>query len=571
VRHPVLESASERNVIISPVRIRVLALTLILMAIAAGGACKCSSEPGGGSTDASLGDGSTSGPGSMCVAEGQACTVQSTPCCTANCLNGVCTMTVACDLPGEHCTVNTDCCTGNCTNGTCGEKRCAGIGQTCAAANDCCSTICGANHQCQEVPPVANTGTSSTCKTLGEACASGSACCSTDCQGGVCVQQAPCHANGDICHQNSDCCGNVCSAAAGGVGRCEFITGAGAGGCIQDGNPCPSGGSNCCSRICTDIGFGVPVCQLAGGCRLTGDYCTNVNQCCGGGMNPNGTVQCRDAPNGRCDEGQACQPVGNICGAHVLPGGGSINAPQDCCDGMREVCKLDSSGIPRCFGGGSAMCPKGYDPTNPNCCLHIGQACQFRDQCCDRDPCVPTASGGFVCAAAPTCQVAGASCMVGAAPGANGCCTGLSCIMGSGGTTVCATPPSPSSDGGVTPSGDGGVRDAGAPAPCAANGAQCTSAAGCCSGICTGSTCAAPMACQPGGAACSSNGDCCSGLYCSIASGMTSGTCQTGATCNASGQPCSGTQPCCSGLLCVGVGTTTPCNGSTACVCFINL
>ena len=33
--------------------------------------------------------------------------------------------------------------------------------------------------------------------------------------------------------------------------------------------------------------------------------------------------------------------------------GGKINASQDCCDGMKDVCKLDSSGIPRCFGGKS--------------------------------------------------------------------------------------------------------------------------------------------------------------------------------------------------------------------------
>ena len=89
------------------------------------------------------------------------------------------------------------------------------------------------------------------------------------------------------------------------------------------------------------------------------------------GTNPNGSVMCS---GNRCDNGQSCNPVGNICGAPVLLDGGSINASQNCCDGMRQVCKLDSSGIPRCFGGVTVMCPTGYTGVAP-CCIAMGQAC----------------------------------------------------------------------------------------------------------------------------------------------------------------------------------------------------
>jgi hypothetical protein len=56
-------------------------------------------------------------------------------------------------------------------------------------------------------------------------------------------------------------------------------------------------------------------------------------------------------------------------GAKVLRDGGSVNASQNCCEGMKDVCKLDSSGIPRCFGGGS------------------GSRCGRRGRCFDRGRC----------------------------------------------------------------------------------------------------------------------------------------------------------------------------------------
>jgi hypothetical protein len=552
---------------------------IAVLATACFAACKCGSEKpatldaGHGDGGGQNGDGggvggdTGTGPGSSCAVNGTTCDRNTTVCCSGMCINGMCEVPLFCKGPGETCMTGNDCCTLACTNGTCGAKQCAGDGQHCAAASDCCSTICGAGGMCQAVPP-GPAGT--TCKTLGESCAAGSDCCSTNCQGKVCVRAYSCQANGDICHQNSECCGNDCSATGGAAGRCLMVSGGGAGGCIQDGNPCPNGGTNCCSRICVDLGSGVPVCQLAGGCRLTGDWCANTNECCGGGMNPNGTVSCNGAPVGRCDNGQACNGVGNICGAPVLPDGGSINASQDCCDGKKTVCKVDSAGIPRCFGGcPNGMCPMGcptgYDGTKPGCCIAQGQACQFRDQCCDLVPCVPGAGGGLVCAPTPMCKAVGETCTVGAT-GANACCMGTECAPSTQPNVDVCRMPVANGDGGIP--GDGGhAADAGS---CIANGQNCTTASMCCSQICTMGMCGAQRACQPGGGSCTSSADCCAGLMCAIMPGSTSGMCEAGGNCSASGQSCSTSQPCCSGLSCEDTAGAA-CSGASACVCRVLL
>ncbi len=266
----------------------------------------------------------------------------------------------------------------------------------------------------------------------------GSQCCSTNCSGGFCARAYSCQATDDICSSNAACCSNLCSVNDGGVGRCNVT-----GGCTQDGNPC-SGGSNCCSRLCADLGSGAKVCLPASGCRLTGNTCDTAQECCGGGTNPNGSVACTGS---RCDNGTACNPVGNICGAKVLPDGGSINASQNCCNGLKEVCKLDGAGIPRCFGGFSANCPTGYTGQSP-CCISAGQACQFKDQCCNGTPCVPGADGGLSCAST-TCQPLEGRCTNSA-----DCCSGAGCLNG-----ACA------------------------PATCGAAGQTCSPTAGCCTGL----------------------------------------------------------------------------------------
>jgi hypothetical protein len=425
--------------------------------------CNCGTDPNppggtGGGSDGGGDSGEQDLPDSgTCVGAGVPCEA-TRPCCSGTCNGSVCTTSTFCKGSGGSCTANTDCCLNNCSNGSCGSTACINTGGACNGNSDCCTQIC--NGTCQALPTTGG----NTCKVLGEACGARSECCSTNCQGGVCVRAYYCQANGDVCTAGSQCCGGVCSSDGGTAGRCLNITGGGGGGCTQEGNPCSGNtvadggfatGGGCCSRICFDPGSGAPVCLPAGGCRLTGTFCNSNQSCCGGGTNPNGSVVCQGAPAGRCDNGTACNPVGNICGApQSLPDGGTfkINASQDCCDGKKEVCKSDSSGIPRCFGGGSTTCPTGFTG-QAGCCIATGSECQFKDQCCGGAPCLPGSDGKLRCGTTVTCVAVGSAC----GGDAGTCCTGTQCTGAELGTQVCQNiPTGTGGGGGATGGGSGG-------------------------------------------------------------------------------------------------------------------
>jgi hypothetical protein len=312
------------------------------------------------------------------------------------------------------------------------------------------------------------------------------------------------------------------------------------------------------------MGAGSTVCQPATGCRLAGDSCTRPEECCGFGIDTKITCE---ADNRCTASGVSCQDVGLTCGAPVLPDGGKINAPQDCCDGHQTVCKVDSSGIPRCFGGcptGTcpSQCPNGYTG-QAGCCIAAGNVCQFKDQCCNGLPCVPdTSDGGYVLrCTAPTCLPLGTLC--GASADGGACCEGTVCQAAIEGPYACQAP---APDGGTADGGttDGGTTDGGS---CKVNGSSCTSGIECCSAVCTSGTCQTPVTCEPQNGPCTANADCCTGLQCTVQPGQPTGTCQPGATCPSAGQQCSPTVPCCPGLSCTQQGTYVLCNGTTACSC----
>ena len=381
---------------------RLLALALFISCAAS---CTCGSKPaltqdggstpndggstqsdGGANTNPDAGGGAHDGglPGSgLCVGAGQPCET-TRPCCAGQCDGLVCRSSVFC-LEAGSCTRDSDCCNSRCVSGSCSAQSCKATAAACASPTECCTGVCSANF-CAAISG------GGACKVLGDSCGGNGDCCSSLCRGGLCAKAYYCQPNGDRCNSNDECCGQACSVNDGGAGYCKTVTGGGGGGCTQEGNPC-SAGNNCCSRVCFDPGSGATVCLPAGGCRLTGTSCTNDDACCGGGVNPNGSVSCA---TGRCDNGQSCNGVGNICGAQVLPDGGSVNASQNCCDGMKDVCKLDSSGIPRCFGGQSGNCPTGYTGQAP-CCIAENQLCQFRDQCCSGSLCLPADGGVLRC------------------------------------------------------------------------------------------------------------------------------------------------------------------------------
>ena len=419
---------------------------------------------------------------------------------------------------------------------------------------------------------------------------------------GWCAPAYSCNATGDVCYRPEDCCSGLCTATGGQPGRC----GDAPGGCTQDGVPCENA-TNCCTRLCQDQGSGTKVCQPAGGCRMTGNYCDSTDACC---RLPGDRVQCE--ADHTCNNGVACNPPGNICGAST-----DVNASQNCCNGKKDVCKPDANGILRCFGGQTASCPTGWDATNPLCCIPAGDVCQFRDQCCGFAPCVPDAAGVLRCAATGgTCKPRGTRC---AGTSDTTCCDELSCRDVPEIGFVCTdvvTPPPPTCK--ATGSAcDVAAADCcsglctvlpGAPsgtcALCAPNGNACTTGGQCCSGTCEGGVCRTP--CVPDAGACTVTADCCSGLTCDVPPGATSGTCTSGgttcsatgqscgldtdccdydpagggdfcnegicekpATCSSVSQPCTSDANCCSGLQCISLDSTgnkITCTG-TACFC----
>lgn len=529
----------------------------------------CGPSPSGPGADGGIVD--DGGVMTNCTPLGDSCG-SGDPCCQGACtFAGVCELlTVTCTDQGNACADNTDCCTKRCEGGVCSGSQCIDNGRTCSSNSQCCTGNC-AGGTCAAVPGAG------LCRVEGQTCGADLDCCSTNCQGGICAAAYTCRAPNDLCYKDSDCCSLLCSQNDGKAGFCRLPPG----GCTQDGVPC-SGSSTCCTRICADPGTGASVCLPASGCKMTGAPCPEAQSCCGGGSNPNGSVQCvklvETDTYGRCDNGQSCNPVGNICGAKfpTVDGGTfTVNASQNCCDGKTEVCKLDSSGIPRCFGGGSVQCPNGYTGVEP-CCIQIGQICQFKDQCCNGAPCVPDQAGVLRCTGS-SCTPLGSECTPGS-DGGNPCCAG-ECLPHELGS-VCRIPPTPGDGGtpadGGTPGGDGGTpadggtSDAGT--PCKVNGSTCTTGSECCSTLCDNGVCAVPKACQPKDGVCTTSADCCTGLACSIPSGAQSGTCQPAGCANA-GQSCSPTNPCCTNLLCLKDGTTNPemCDGTTSCTCNVIL
>ncbi|MBI5545339.1 MAG: hypothetical protein HY901_15735 [Deltaproteobacteria bacterium] len=596
--------------------LRRIAFAVASLASLAGG-CSCNEEvPIGGqctdNADCASGlcvDGVCQTPGAVdaggndgadaalaCHDLGAACDPQQAPpCCSGICRatdggTPTCRESSLCQQQGSSCTDGTECCSQVCTSNKCAGGMCKPIGEGCAEAGDCCSTICTAG-LCAQIP-------NSVCKNLGEVCAASGDCCSKNCQGGRCVRAAMCSAEGDLCLEALDCCNGTCNLpAAGGPGLCAVgWTAPGATGCIIGGEPCSDSG-NCCSHLCEDLGSGQSTCVLGSGCRERGEICQGDGECCG---TDTSEVTCSKTAAtdlvGRCANPHGCAPVGNCCGAF------GDNCRQACCNGHQAVCKLDSQGLSRCFGGCtiddecSADCPNGYDGLDPDCCIAEGQECQFRDQCCDMLPCIQDGTGKYVCQA-PTCTPAGQSCT----PGTSICCNGLSCEPSGEIGFICRTSSvTPGgADGGVTnPSGDGGTVGpgydagptcaansaactldgqccsglclAGVCASCKANGAGCTAPGECCSGLCTNGTCDPGATCVSQGGACSGTSECCPGFACDVPAGAANGTCQPGASCPTTGQNCSTTQACCQGLACFNAATGDPCaSGDPRCTCHI--
>lgn len=457
---------------------KALAVTVVVLGLGAIHGCSCDDNGTGmdlGEEDMAVDTSDLAGmvmPSSDggCTATGQACTTAAT-CCSGQC-NGTICVAGACGTAGAQCTNAGECCTLNCgVGGQCDATQCVSDGQPCSAGGTpCCSTQC-VNGSCQAL--------NTTCKTAGNTCGGDGECCSKKCIGGKCAAPSSvsyCTQPGDICFHDNDCCGGVCTIAMGATaGTCATLPTS----CVIDGLVC-NGCNTCCSSFCAPFGgTGVKICQPASGCHVTGDLCHVNSDCCGGDPTQIGTIPggglvkcvpvpgfpqigaCSNPVSSNCPMGQncgnSCVPEGDIC--HFKGNGGcsSNSTRNDCCaaPGNSGVCKLDSLGVPRCYGLGMCVMP--------------GGACASSADCCMNAPCVPDATGHLHCGA--MCVMANGTCTTTA-----DCCTGLQCVVPPGslqGTCTTPTNPNPTPDGGAPPD------LLGAPA-CALYGQACSTTTPCC-------------------------------------------------------------------------------------------
>jgi hypothetical protein len=396
----------------------------------------------------------------QCVSDGQSCTAGGAACCSGPnaCQNGTCAqLGSGCHTAGNACSSNTDCCGGTCdaTTKTCAAPSkisfCGQTNDVCYKDADCCTGICGAPGAtgagtCQSIPGATCTVDGLKCN----GCSTSPACCSSYCGSygnsgsTICQPAGGCRILGDLCRQNSDCCGGD-------------------------------------QMACTLEGAGDVVCNIfdkargLGTCSVpSGTNCPNPAVC----TNPNDP----GCSNSTCiPEGDVCHctqydPKTGICvtsGGTPLPSGCSVNSVNaNCCGATgasKMACRLDKVGVPRCFTATACVATGGSCATSADCCGNV---------------CLPDPNGHYVCGAT-TCVPTGGKCSA-----TSDCCPGEGnvCIIPAGQTTgVCGNPTPPPADGGMPPqcshagqncsttqqccAGEGGCTDA--------NGAACSTATGC--------------------------------------------------------------------------------------------
>ena len=361
----------------------------------------------------------------MCTAPGGSCATN-TDCCTDRCDNHVCSST-QCTADGASCGGNSECCSGTCNaNGTCDplNASCKTAGNPCGANTDCCSNDCDSTtHTC---------GQPSFCVQNGDACAHDTECCggicnlganglgtcaqpmpgSTNCSAGidgtvcggcgdccsrlcapygasgikVCQPAEGCRIDGDLCHQDTDCCGGDPNSGLPGAGNVKCLkehptdnTGICRNpmSCNPEGNVChykdymtcgnSSARNDCCgapgnSGVCQLDALGVPRCYgLGTTCKQTGQSCAFSGDCCDGKPclpDSSGALHCG---------GAACSPMGGAC-----------TASADCCNG--ETCTFPPGSVQGTCGGATTTCAQ------------YGQACSTTNACCAGATCNITGS-----------------------------------------------------------------------------------------------------------------------------------------------------------------------------------
>jgi hypothetical protein len=211
----------------------------------------------------------------------------------------------------------------------------------------------------------------------------------------ICQPASGCRVNGDLCREDSDCCGAagtglpgdgnvVCDKPSNAeIGVCRNPTG-----CNPQGNVChyknyacaiSSARNDCCgciaSKDCCQLdALGVPRCNALGNaCRKAGDTCASADDCCNHApcvADASGTLHCYASP---------CVPAGGSC---------SING--DCCAGStcvepqgstKGTCSAPPPPGTGGYGGATGSGGAG------GACAQYGQMCTSASDCCGGVPC----------------------------------------------------------------------------------------------------------------------------------------------------------------------------------------
>lgn len=372
----------------------------------------------------------------LCTSDNGACQVN-TECCSGTCTNGSCApLNATCRTSGNTCNTNGDCCSKLCNNGVCSQavSFCVQSGDVCSTDFECCGGSClkaqGASlGKCQTISAPGVPG----CQAAGEVCLAGVAtdggvppcggsCCSRSCapfgaaQGfNVCQPSSGCRPTGELCRDDSDCCGSAGSPLVNGPVSCSKVAGSAfgrcnnGGSCREPGSICKPGDyscnaeNNCCEppdfvqepganncnnapeKCCRRDALGIPRCVVRSVVDCTnappaaGSTCATSADCCG---NP-----CID----------------NKCGGTCVAKGGACTSTADCCVGLPcvippgstdGICggvlvQTDAGVVASPDAGSGNNNPDSGVATNPDggVCALYGQTCAADGDCCAGVPC----------------------------------------------------------------------------------------------------------------------------------------------------------------------------------------
>ena len=343
--------------------------------------------------------------GSLCVSDNGACSADG-ECCGGVCTGGTCMpLNVECKTSGNTCSANSECCSEYCVQGACSRAPsfCAQTGDVCTASGECCGGFCNiADGATLGLCEVADAPGAGGCKTAGEVCGGvydggalptcGGECCSRAClpygPTGVMICQPPsgCRPTGEICQEDSDCCGGEGNpdAASAGV-TCSKVNGNPIGRC-DAGNACtPAGGicrlstiscnenANCCAGntinnpTCALDKLGIPRCLIAetdctDPSTREGEECATSADCCGLPCTKAGSGENVPFLCGGDGGGGGCVQTGNTC-----------TTTADCCGGL--PCEIETGATVGTCGSDTGECSE------------YGQTCTETADCCNSVPC----------------------------------------------------------------------------------------------------------------------------------------------------------------------------------------